>query len=151
MAEILRVGADLPAGMERLVEAAAAEGVRNMQKLVTDWQGGAQRFDAGGAALFAAIEQGELAGVGGVKPETGAGESAMRMHRFYVHPAYRRLGIGKRIARAAMSHALVHAPLLTCNARASAGAAPFWVSLGFVPVDSAGYTHIFRAGTIMAA
>jgi len=151
MAEILRVGTALPAGVTRLAEAAAAEGVRNMQKLVADWQSGAQRFDAGAAALFAAIEQGDLAGVGGVKPETGAGESAMRMHRFYVHPSYRRLGIAKRIAHAAMSHALMHAPLLTCNARASEAAAPFWMALGFAPVDAAGYTHIFRIGTNKSA
>jgi GNAT superfamily N-acetyltransferase len=148
MAEILRVGTDLPAGMTRLAEVAAAEGVRNMQKLVADWQSGAQRFDAGAAALFAAIEQGDLAGVGGVKPETGAGESAMRMHRFYVHPSYRRLGIAKRIAHAAMSHAgNRHAPRCSPAMRAPVRRPlPFWEAhWDLHGVDAAGYTHIFRS------
>lgn len=136
----------LPAGISALAEAAAAEGVRNVRMLITAWEAGEQRFDRDGAALFAATDGEVIAGIGGVKPETGAGESAMRMHRFYVHPSYRRLGLGKRIAQAVMSHALMHAPLLTCNARASLAAAPFWLSLGFAPVDSASYTHIFRTG-----
>lgn len=147
MIVIERVGAELPDGFGKLADAANAEGVRNMALLMVAWESGAQRFDADGAALFAAMDEGRCAGIGGVRRETGAGESAMRMHRFYVHPAYRRLGIGKRIAEAVMAHALMHASLLTCNARASMAAAPFWLSLGFAPVDSASYTHIFRIRT----
>jgi GNAT superfamily N-acetyltransferase len=70
----------------------------------------------------------------------------MRMHRFYVHPSYRRLGLGSRLAREVMTHALSHASVLICNARASAAAAPFWEALGFAKADGISYTHIFRAG-----
>lgn len=147
MTQIQRVGASLPAGIDHLAGAAEAEGVRNVRRLIDDWACGAQRFDQDGAALFAAVDGGILAAIGGVKREAGAGGSAMRMHRFYVHPSYRRLGLGSRIAQAAMRHALMHGSVLTCNARASSAAAPFWEALGFDPVDSAGYTHIFRAGT----
>ena len=146
MLEIVRLSAQLPDGISELTRTAAAEGVRNVVRLVEDWESGAQRFDREGAALFAAYDGGALAGIGGVKPETAAGESAMRMHRFYVHPAYRRLGIGNRIAREVMNHALTHASLLTCNARASAAGPPFWEALGFARCDGNGYTHIFRAG-----
>lgn len=122
-----------------------------MAVLADDWRSGAQRFDKGGAALFAALVNNQLAGVGGVKPEKNSVESAMRMHRFYVHPAYRRLGVGRRIAHHAMSYALLQVSLLTCNARASPAAAPFWLSLGFVSVVSEHHTHIFRIKTDMGA
>ena len=145
--QIVRVAGQLPPGFADLSVAAESEGVRNMRLLAEAWASGAQRFDKDGAALFAAEAGGRLAGVGGVKREEGANEPAMRMHRFYVHPAYRRLGVGKRIAEAAMAHGLRHASLLTCNARASEAAGPFWISLGFVPVLAAGYTHVYRRGS----
>ena len=142
--QIVRVDGALPPGIAELSATAAAEGVRNVARLLEAWEDGTQRFDHESAAFFAANVEGELAGIGGVRREEAAGESAMRMHRFYVHPAYRRLGIGKRIAHAAMAHALAHAALLTCNARASAAAGPFWESLGFSRCEGYGYTHIFR-------
>jgi GNAT superfamily N-acetyltransferase len=145
--QIVRLQHELPSDFAKLAEAATAEGVRNMAMLADDWRSGVQRFDKDGAALFAAFVDNHLAGVGGVKPETNEVESAMRMHRFYVHPAYRRLGIGRRIAQHVMSHALLHASRLTCNARASSAAAPFWLSLGFESADSERYTHIFRIET----
>lgn len=144
---VVRVEDALPSGVVELAAAASAEGVRNVRLLLDAWEDGTQRFDRDDAALFAAFVDGKLAGIGGVRRETGTDESAMRMHRFYVHPAYRRLGLGKRIAQAVMTHALTHASLLTCNARASDSAAPFWEALGFARRDAIGHTHIFRTGT----
>ena len=37
-----------------------------------------------------------------------------------------------------------YSDLLTCNARASAAAGPFWESVGFLPVDTHGITHVHR-------
>ena len=144
---IVHVQTSLPAGILGLAAAAAEEGVHNVRRLIESWDNGTQRFDQDGAALFAAVDGAALTGIGGVKPETSADEFAMRMHRFYVHPAYRRRGLGKRIAGEVMAHALSHATLLTCNARASDAAAPFWEALGFAKADASSYTHIFRAGT----
>jgi GNAT superfamily N-acetyltransferase len=144
--QILRVDDRLPPGLEGLAQAAAAEGVRNVRRLIENWESGAQRFDQDGAALFAAVDGETVAAIGGVRRETDTDESAMRMHRFYVDPSYRRLGLGSRLAREVMTHALSHASVLTCNARASAAAAPFWEALGFAKADGISYTHIFRAG-----
>lgn len=143
---IERVGHELPRGMGHLEEAAASEGVRNVSKLIAAWDAGEQRFDLEGAALFAAMDGDVLSGVGGVKRETVLAESAMRMHRFYVHPLYRRRGTGRRLAQTVMDHALSHASVLTCNARATPVAAPFWEAMGFVKAEADGYTHIFRIG-----
>lgn len=141
---IVRVQVELPEDIELLAEAADAEGVPNVRKLISAWRSNEQRFDQNGAALFAAHVQGRLAGVGGVKAELNLVEPAMRMHRFFVHPSYRRLGVGRRLAQAAMTHALSQVGVLTCHARASSAAAPFWESLGFVTVNQPHFTHLFR-------
>lgn len=141
--QIERVRHDLPPGIGALAAAAASEGVRNVSLLINAWEAGEQRFDLEGAALFAAIEGGVLAGVGGVKREAAHAGCAMRLHRFYVHPAHRRRGVGRRLARDVMDHALSHASVLTCNARATREAPLFWEAMGFVRADAESYTHIY--------
>jgi GNAT superfamily N-acetyltransferase len=140
-----RIREDLPGEMPRLVEAAAGEGVRNVGKLVADFQSGAQRFDGAHAALFAAFGDGVLVGVGGMKLETGLGKTAIRMHRFYVHPDVRGRGVGRALAETVMAEALGQMRLLTCNAQASLGAPLFWQAMGFTPVAFDNITHIYRA------
>lgn len=144
METIVPVQVELPADIELLAAAADAEGVPNMRKLISAWRSGEQRFDRNGAALFAAYAGRGLAGVGGVKPELNLVEPAMRMHRFFVHPSCRRLGIGRRLAQAVMTHALSQVEVLTCHAHASSAAAPFWESLGFQAVNHPHFTHLFR-------
>lgn len=126
-----------------MCEEAAAEGVRNVGTLAAQWASGEQRFDEPGA-LFAALVEGELAGVGGVSVETGLAEPAMRMRRLYVRPAFRRTGLATRLAGAMMQQGFQAAPLLTLNAAASPAAPPFWEAMGFAPVDWPGITHALR-------
>ncbi|PKP82198.1 MAG: GNAT family N-acetyltransferase [Alphaproteobacteria bacterium HGW-Alphaproteobacteria-18] len=142
--QVMRVAAELPQGLERLVEAAAAEAVRNVGLLVSNWESGAQRFNRDGAALFAVFDGIALAGIGGVRREDTLPEPAMRMHRFYVHPDWRRKGAGRLLAEATITHGLAAAPILTCNAQASPQAGLFWEAMGFVPVDMHRITHIYR-------
>ncbi len=113
-----------------------------MDLLWEGWQSDTQRFDHEGAALFGVFDGGHLLGVGGVTPETGYAGPAMRMRRFYVLPAARRSGAGRLLARAAMLQGFAHAAVLTCNARATPLAGPFWEAMGFVPVDLPDITHV---------
>ncbi len=141
---ITRVVETLPDGFAVILQAAASEGVRNMAMLAAQWADGAQRFDEPGA-LFAALVDGDLAGVGGVTVETGAGEPAMRMRRLYVLPMFRRFGVGRRLAGAIMQQGFQAAPLLTVNAAASEAAGPFWEAMGFARTESMpGATHALR-------
>lgn len=117
-----------------------------MELLAEGWQLGVQRFDRDGAALFGAFDGACLVGVGGVTPETGYSEPAMRMRRFYVLPAARRSGAGRLLAQAAMEQGFEHAAVLTCNARATPAAGPFWEAMGFTPVSRPDITHICRRG-----
>ena len=141
---ITRVVETLPNGFDVILQAAESEGVRNMAMLAAQWTRGEQRFDDPGA-LFAALVDGDLAGVGGVTVETGAGEPAMRMRRLYVLPMFRRFGVGRRLAGAMMQQGFQAAPLITLNAAASDAAAPFWEGMGFERADAMpGVTHVMR-------
>ncbi len=87
----------LPAGFDVLRQNARAEGHRNMDRLAEDWASGAQRFDAAGEALLAALIAGELACVGGITADPMM-PGALRMRRFYVRAVFRRHGVGRRLA-----------------------------------------------------
>jgi GNAT superfamily N-acetyltransferase len=143
MFQVVRVIDELPAGFDALLADARAEGIRNMSLLAEEWASAAERFDGPQDALFAALVDGELAGVGGVTAEKT--EPAMRMRRLYVRPRFRRSGVGRALAGAMMQQALEAASVLTVNARASEAAGPFWEAMGFKPVEAPGYTHRFEA------
>lgn len=141
---ITRVVETLPDGFDVILRAAESEGVRNMAMLTAQWTSGEQRFDEPGA-LFAALVDGDLAGVGGVTVEAGAVRPAMRMRRLYVLPMFRRFGVGRRLAGAMMQQGFQAAPLLTVNAAASESAGPFWEAMGFERTDATpGATHALR-------
>ena len=141
---IRRIESDLPSDFDALIRAAEAEEVRNMRLRSAGWASGEQRFDGDGAALFGAFDNGQLVGIGGVTPEDRLAEPAMRMRRFYVLPTARRCGAGRQLARAAMERGFAAASVLTCNARATPLAAPFWEAMGFSPVSLPAVTHICR-------
>jgi GNAT superfamily N-acetyltransferase len=143
--QIVRVIEALPEGFDALLADALAEGVNNMALLAAQWADGDERFDGPDEGLFAGLVGGEMAGVGGVTRETGAGEPAMRMRRLYVRPAFRRSGLGRTLAGAMMQQGFAAAPLLTANARATPAAPPFWEAMGFAPADRPGFTHWLRA------
>lgn len=144
MTQIIRVIEALPDGFDALLAEAVAEGVRNMTLLADQWASGEERFDGPDEGLFAGILGGELAAIGGVTIETGAGEPAMRMRRLYVRPAFRRSGLGRVLAGAMMQQGFAAAPLLTANARATAAAPVFWEAMGFEAVSAPGFTHRLR-------
>jgi GNAT superfamily N-acetyltransferase len=124
----------LPAGFDVLRQNARAEGHRNMDRLADDWASGAQRFDAAGEALLAALVASELAGVGGITEDPMMPET-LRMRRFYVRAVFRRHGVGRRLAET-----LIAGVRLVVNA-GTQQAARFWEALGFMPDQRDGHTH----------
>jgi GNAT superfamily N-acetyltransferase len=102
---------------------------------------GTIRFDREGEALLAARLSGVLAGIGGLTIEPVV-PNAMRMRRFYVRRAYRRSGVGRKLATALLERARGAGRLVTVNAGPASTA--FWESLGFAPDARDGHTHIHR-------
>ena len=135
------VGA-LPTGFETMRSEALAEGYRFIERLATDWASGALRFTRRGEVLLAAYSDGVFAGIGGLTLDPAIPE-ALRMRRFYVRKAFRRRGVGRRLAAALLERARAHGCQVTVNA--ATGSAPFWESLGFVPDERDGHTHLFHA------
>ena len=133
----------LPADFPALCAAARREGFRFVGRLASEWEAGSARFDRPGEALLAACMADVLAGVGGLTLDPVV-PGALRMRRFYVHPAFRRHGIGRALAMALLERPGTAGRSVMVNA-GPIGAPVFWEALGFVPDRCDGHTHARRA------
>lgn len=132
----------LPAGFDQLRAEAGAEGHRFLDRLANDWASGVIRFDRLGERLLAAYSDDDmLVGVGGITVDPEIPE-ALRMRRFYTCSAFRRTGIGRAIAETLLESALNRVDTITVNA--APASFRFWESLGFVPDQQAGHSHVLR-------
>lgn len=130
----------LPDGFDALRAEARREGYRSLERLASEWEAGNAHFDRPGEALLAASLAGALAGMGGLTLDPVVPD-ALRMRRFYVHPAFRRQGVGRRLALALLERPGTAGRSVTVNA-GTAGAPVFWEALGFVADPRDGHTHI---------
>jgi len=143
MVQLVRIDRDLPEGFARLRAEAEAEGHRHMNRLADELASGDTRFEA----LFAAFDDGELLGVGGMTVEPSeTSEPAFRMRRLYVSPHARRTGVARTLASALMQEAFDQVDLVTVHA-GSPEAARFWESQGFAPADARTWSHELRRAT----
>jgi GNAT superfamily N-acetyltransferase len=138
--ELERVLDALPVGFDALRADALAEGFRQVERLAADWEAGRTRFDRDGEALLAAYLNGVLVGIGGLTIEPVV-PGALRMRRFYVRPAFRRLGIGRRLVAALLAGVDRKRSIMVNAAPASTA---FWERLGFDPDRRDGHTHILN-------
>ena len=136
-----RVTTELPAGFDALRAEARAEGYRFVERLANDWISLTARFDRDGEALLAVRVNGVLAGIGGLTIDPVVLD-ALRMRRFYVRLAYRRSGIGRKMATALLEPARSAGGLVTVNAAPASTA--FWESLGFAADARHGHTHVYQ-------
>ena len=141
VATLQRVTMELPAGFDALRAEARAEGYRFVERLATEWVSLIARFDRDWEALLAARVNGVLAGIGGLTIDPVVLD-ALRMRRFYVRPAYRRSGIGRKMATALLEPARSAGGLVTVNAAPASTA--FWESLGFAADARDGHTHVYQ-------
>jgi len=111
-----------------------------VERLAVDWEAGRTRFDRPGEALLAARLNGGLAGIGGLTIEPVV-PGALRMRRFYVRPAFRRIGVGRQSVTALLA-GLDGDRTITVNAPPASIA--FWEALGFNPDPRDEHTHILR-------
>jgi GNAT superfamily N-acetyltransferase len=138
------VVAALPAEFDRLRAESSAEGHRFLDRLANDWASGVLRFDRPGEILLAAYSDDDmLVGVGGITVDLEI-PKALRMRRFYIRSAFRRTGIGRAIAETLLVGALRKVDTITLNA--APASFRFWESLGFVPDQRAGHSHVLRVG-----
>lgn len=144
--EINAATADLPDDVVDLVAESRAADIGNMTRLVERWADGSERYDQVGESMLLARSSGRVVGVGGLARCRDV-PGALRVRRFYVSTTVRRRGVARRIANTLIESGFLHTDRLTCNARASAAAPPFWEAMGFSPVDVSGITHHLVRGT----
>src|SRR5207249_12245186 len=92
----------LPAGVNGLRADALAEAFRQVERLAANWETGTTRFERDGETLLDARLNGVLVGVGGLTIEPVV-PGALRMRRFYVRPAFRRIGVGRQLVTALLA------------------------------------------------
>jgi ribosomal protein S18 acetylase RimI-like enzyme len=125
---------------EMLTESKTA-GFRAIDRLVTDWETGANHFDCPGEALFIARRDNRILGVCGLNRDPYIHFSKVgRVRRLYVMQDSRRQGIGRRLTHqiievAEQSFDWLH--VRTTNPIA----AEFYQSLGFMTCRSQLVTH----------
>ncbi|MDT8999381.1 GNAT family N-acetyltransferase [Paucibacter sp. APW11] len=136
-----------------LLAAAEAEGLQMLRRLLDEWLSGAKRFDRPGESLWGLQDaEGRWVAVGGLNMEPAPGRpGTARMRRFYVLPALRGQGCGRRLLGAVLASAAGRFNRLHVNAQ-TAHAAAFWTHCGFTPVaESSAYTHVRLLPVAMAA
>lgn len=130
----------LPSGFARLQAAAEAEGFRFLERLRQNWREGGYSDDAA-ATLRVAHHGGALIAIGAQSRDEYEGSTLRRrMRHFYVHPAFRRQGAGRALARQLMGDAFALAPILCLRATHALSIA-FWDAMGFARVIHESRTH----------
>ena len=136
----------VPTDLLQLEEYSRLENIRVVSSLISSWTEDETFFGEIGEGLWIAqaAVSGEVIGVGGIticptRPE------CRRVRRFYISPQWRRRGVATALADRCIERAKsAGVSSLTCHAAASAMAPRFWESIGFVPVEDSGITHVMN-------
>lgn len=130
------------APVRSLASEAAAAGYDPARRLLADWDGGSNRFDAPGEIFLAAFGEREpdtCLGFGGLNIDPFCDDPAVgRVRRLYVAAARRGEGIGAAL----LSRLLAEARSFR-HVRVRTPAPAFFVAHGFRPVDDPCATHAF--------
>jgi GNAT superfamily N-acetyltransferase len=136
------VGAALPAGFDALAAAAGAEGHGFIARLATEWASGHNRFDHPGERLIAVRDGGALAAIGGVNRDPFLADPRVaRLRHVYVHPDWRRQGIGALLARELIATARTAGFARLRLRTANPAAARLYEALGFATIAEPDATH----------
>ena len=133
---------DLPSGIEKLRAEASEEGFRFLDRLVSEWQSGRNRFAEPGEMFLGTFRADDLIAVGGLNHDPyKAGPGTGRLRHLYVSSANRGCGVGHAIVRHLLDHAKSVFRLVRLRTQTREAAA-FYVTLGFIPVQDETATHL---------
>jgi GNAT superfamily N-acetyltransferase len=119
-----------------------SEGHNMVNRLVTEFKSGTNRFDATGEVLFAHLSGNAVVAVAGMNREKDSTfGQAGRVRRLYVVPRARGKGLARRLVEEIASSAVDHFDVLTVNV-GKLDARGFYEHLGFHPVENKGITHV---------
>ncbi len=138
--QVVRIAADLPDGFTDLAGAARAEGFNFLDRLEARWTNGAYDGDRN-ASVFAVFGEDRPIAIGAQTfDEYDPSPEHRRIRHFYVHPDFRRNGVGRTLAGALIREAFQLAPHLHLRATHDLSHA-FWDAMGFERVDRPDRSH----------
>lgn len=111
---VVRLQGLLHAEIRPLVVESISQGFTFVDRLVTEFENGTNRFDKPGEALFGLYQQQQLIGVGGLNRDPYLGDDkAGRVRHLYVLADFRRQGVGRRLLSHIVKEATAHYAYLT--------------------------------------
>jgi N-acetylglutamate synthase-like GNAT family acetyltransferase len=103
------IGASLPSGLDGLARLAASEGFGMIDRLISDYRAGSNTFSKSGEGLWAAEADGQLVAVGGINVDPYYDAPSLgRIRHLYVHPEFRRVGVGRDLMKCIEDHGNQH-------------------------------------------
>lgn len=115
-----------------MVAESRQQGQLFVDRLVADYESGANRFDKAGEALYGVYNEGRLIAVGGLNRDPYLPDQAVgRLRHLYVLEDWRRQGVGRLLVDQIIAAARQHFRILTLRT-VDDGAARFYEALGFV-------------------
>jgi GNAT superfamily N-acetyltransferase len=131
----------LPSEIESLIQISEKEGFNFLSRMRNKWNTEESQFDKTGEAYFGYFINEKLVGVGGINQDPyQPGTSTGRVRHFYVHPEFRRKGIGaailKKVVRVGCEY-FNRLRLRTLNPEAN----HFYEAFGFSQVLDESATH----------
>ena len=128
--------------LAELIQESKQTGFNAIQRLITNWASGANRFNRPGEAFFIAWQLSQIVGVCGlnIDPYTNA-PNIGRVRHLYVMLAYRRQGIGRALVQRVITTAQPNFAQLHVRTYSQI-ADQFYRSLGFTPCrEGRDYSH----------
>ena len=124
----------------RLTLEARASNQTFLDRLVTDWRSGANRFDAPGECFLGVYDGDALIACGGLNRDPyGADPTLGRLRHLYVAKTHRRQGVATRLVQELLARATAFRRVRLRTS--SPEAAAFYERLGFARVEEPDATH----------
>ena len=122
---------ELPQDLEEICRLSLSEDFRAMRRLREEWDSGANRFDRPGEILLEARVGSRLVGVCGLNRDPYARQPELgRLRHLYVHPEFRRRGIGRELVSKVIEHARGRFSRVRLRTQ-GADADRFYLAIGF--------------------
>ena len=129
--QILRISKLDDVLIAHLIKESLSQRFRFIERLVRDYRSGTNCFNQTGEALFVALLQDVIIGIGGLNRDPYVNNPKIgRLRHLYVESAFRRRGVGRLLVSQIIHEASQHYQILTLRTDTTA-AAKFYQKLGF--------------------